>query len=64
MSQTVLVYASGRERKRLSRQGYQFLAEYEDYVLTRASGEQVEQPGQDHHQAAAAQFRGHLGLES
>ncbi|MGE5601980.1 MAG: S8 family serine peptidase, partial [Nitrososphaerales archaeon] len=43
MSQTVLIYASPRERNRLTRQGYQFLAEYKDYVLTRASGEQVEQ---------------------
>jgi serine protease AprX len=43
MSQTVVIYASQRERNRLSRQGYQFLAEYEDYVLTRASGDQVAQ---------------------
>ncbi len=43
MSQTVLIYATQRARSRLVRQGYQFLAEYEDYVLTRATGAQVDQ---------------------
>ncbi len=43
MTQTVLIYASRRERNRLSRQGYDILAEYEDYVLARATGEQVDQ---------------------
>ena len=43
MSQTVLIYASQRERTRLIRQGYQFLAEYQDYVLTRVTNEQVDQ---------------------
>jgi hypothetical protein len=43
MTQTILIYASRRERSRLSRQGYDVLAEYEDYVLVRASGEQVDQ---------------------
>jgi subtilisin family serine protease len=43
MTQTVVIYASRRERSRLSRQGYDILAEYEDYVLVRATGEQVDQ---------------------
>ncbi len=43
MSQTVIIYATGRGRSRLVRQGYEFLAEYDDYVLARASGEQVDQ---------------------
>jgi subtilisin family serine protease len=43
MSQTVLIYATQRERTRLTRQGFQFLAEYQDYVLTQASDEQVEE---------------------
>jgi subtilisin family serine protease len=43
MSQTVLIYATQRERVRLIRQGYQFLAEYQDYVLARVSTEQVDQ---------------------
>ncbi len=42
MADTVLVYASKRQRTRLRRQGFELLAEYEDYVLTRATGEQVE----------------------
>ncbi len=43
MSQTVLIYATRRARSRLVREGFQFLAEYEDYVLTRASDQQVDQ---------------------
>ncbi len=42
MADTVLVYASKRQRTRLTRQGFELLAEYDDYVLTRATGEQVE----------------------
>ena len=43
MTQTVLIYASRRERIRLSREGYEILAEYEDYVLASANGQQVDQ---------------------
>lgn len=43
MNQTVLIYATRRARTQLARQGYTFLAEYEDYVLTRATGDQVDQ---------------------
>lgn len=41
MTQTVLIYASKRERRRLARQGYEMVAEYEDYILVRASDQQV-----------------------
>ncbi len=41
MTQTVLIYASQRERRRLIRQGYESIAEYEDYILVRVSDEQV-----------------------
>ena len=42
MTQTILIYASRRQRNRLSREGFDFLAEYEDYVLARVTGEQVD----------------------
>ena len=41
MTQTVLVYASRRQRERLSKQGFVFLAEYDDYVLTDVTPSQL-----------------------
>ena len=42
MAQTILIYVKRRQRGRLVKQGVEILAEYEDYVLARASDEQVE----------------------
>lgn len=42
MIETVLIYASRRQRARLTKAGIEILAEYEDYVLAEATAQQVE----------------------
>ena len=37
MTETVLIYATKRQRKQLTRQGIEILTEYEDYVLAQAT---------------------------
>ena len=37
MNETVLIYATKRQRKQLTRQGIEILTEYEDYVLAQAT---------------------------
>jgi len=66
MTQTVLIYASQRERRRLTRQGYDLLAEYEDYVLVRASDQQVDELRQGGYEVEVyrTQPSHGLGLES
>lgn len=41
MGQTVLIYATRRQRSKLIKRGITILAEYEDYVLARVTSEQV-----------------------
>lgn len=41
MAQTVLIYAKGRQRARLIKQGITILADYEDYILARVTDEQM-----------------------
>jgi subtilisin family serine protease len=43
MTQTVLIYAGQRQRKKLAREGIAFLAEYDDYVLAEVSDEELQQ---------------------
>ena len=66
MANTVLIYASQRERRRLVRQGYDLLAEYEDYILVRASEEQVDELRKGGYEVEIyrAQPSAGLGLES
>lgn len=42
MTETVLIYATQRQRKRLVKEGIDVLTEYEDYVLARVTGAQAE----------------------
>jgi serine protease AprX len=42
MTQTVLIYAGQRQRKKLARGGIAFLAEYDDYVLAEVSDEELQ----------------------
>lgn len=42
MAQTVLIYATRRQRTKLAKQGFDFLAEYDAYVLTKATDAQME----------------------
>ena len=41
MTETVLIYATKRQRKQLTRQGIEILTEYEDYVLAQATQAEV-----------------------
>ena len=41
MTETVLIYATKRQRKQLTRQGIEILTEYEDYVLAQATASEV-----------------------
>ena len=41
MTETVLIYATKRQRKQLTRQGIEILTEYEDYVLAQATADEV-----------------------
>ena len=41
MTETVLIYATKRQRKQLTRQGIEILTEYEDYVLAQATAAEV-----------------------
>ena len=41
MTETVLIYATQRQRKQLTRQGIEILTEYEDYVLAQATADEV-----------------------
>jgi len=41
MTETVLIYASRRQRKQLTQQGIEILTEYQDYVLAQATDQQV-----------------------
>jgi serine protease AprX len=41
MTETVLIYATRRQRKQLTRQGIEILTEYEDYVLAQATQAEV-----------------------
>lgn len=42
MTETVLIYATSRQRKRLIKEGIDILTEYEDYVLARVTLEQAD----------------------
>ena len=44
MTETVLIYATKRQRKQLTRQGIEILTEYEDYVLAQATADEVCRP--------------------
>ncbi len=41
MTETVLIYATRRQRKQLTQQGIEILTEYDDYVLARATKDEV-----------------------
>ena len=41
MTETVLIYATRRQRKQLTRQGIEILTEYEDYVLAKTTQAEV-----------------------
>ena len=41
MGETVLIYATRRQRKQLTQQGIEILTEYQDYVLAQATAQQV-----------------------
>ena len=41
MTETVLIYATKRQRKRLTQQGVEILTEYEDYVLAQATAAEI-----------------------
>ena len=41
MTETVLIYATRRQRKQLTRQGIEILTEYDDYVLAQATADEV-----------------------
>ena len=41
MPETVLIYATRRQRKQLTQQGIEILTEYQDYVLAQATQSQI-----------------------